>query len=60
MIELQDLIGEVRSHLRDKILIYRHKWQKGDLLIWDNHILQHARSPSYESLPRIFPRTPIV
>ena len=60
MIELQDLIDEVRSHLRDKIFIYRHKWQKGDLLIWNNHILQHARSPSYEFLTRIFPGKPIV
>ena len=60
MTELQDLIDEVRSYLRDESIIYRHKWQKGDLLIWDNRILQHARESSNKSLPRTLPRTPIV
>ena len=60
MTESQELIDEVRSYLRNESIIYRHKWRKGDLLIWDNRILQHARGPFDKSLPRTLRRTPIV
>ena len=52
MTEPQELIDEMFSYLRNESIIYRHKWRKGDLLIWDNRILQHARGPFDKSLPR--------
>jgi len=56
----QKLIDEVRSYLRDENIIYRHQWAPGDLLIWDNRMLQHARGPFDESKPRTLRRTPIM
>ena len=29
----------------DEDCTYMHKWSAGDLLIWDNLMLQHARLP---------------
>lgn len=60
MTESQELIDEMFSYLRNESIIYRHKWRKGDLLIWDNRILQHARGPFDKSLPRTLRITPIV
>ena len=54
------LIAEVRSYLDDESLIYRHHWKPGDLLIWDNRMLQHARAPFDASKPRTLRRTPIM
>lgn len=39
------LMAEVRSYLEDQEIIYRHQWRPGDLLLWDNLRLQHARTP---------------
>lgn len=54
------LIEEVRSYIKNEDCIYHHHWQPGDLLIWDNRILQHARGPFDESQPRTLRRTPIM
>jgi alpha-ketoglutarate-dependent taurine dioxygenase len=39
---------------------YVHNWSVGDLLIWDNLMLQHARLPFASNEPRTLRRTPIV
>jgi alpha-ketoglutarate-dependent taurine dioxygenase len=39
---------------------YVHNWLPGDLLIWDNLMLQHARLPFASNEPRTLRRTPIV
>ena len=39
---------------------YVHNWAAGDLLIWDNLMLQHARLPFDSNEPRTLRRTPIV
>ncbi len=39
---------------------YRHDWAPGDLLIWDNLMLQHARLPFDSNEPRTLRRTPIL
>jgi hypothetical protein len=39
---------------------YVHNWSVGDLLIWDNLMLQHARLPFDSNEPRTLRRTPIV
>ncbi len=58
--ESKTLIEEVRSYIKNESCIYHHHWQPGDLLIWDNRILQHARGPFDESQPRTLRRTPIM
>jgi taurine dioxygenase len=39
---------------------YVHEWAPGDLLIWDNLMLQHARLPFNANEARTLRRTPIV
>ncbi len=40
--------------------VYRHKWTPGDLVIWSNRTLQHARLPFDPSERRTLRRTPIL
>ena len=54
------LIADVRSYLQNEEIIYRHQWRAGDLLLWDNRMLQHARSPFDGRQPRTLRRTPLV
>jgi taurine dioxygenase len=39
-----ELLGELVRHLEDETLQYRHRWQVGDIIIWDNVSLLHART----------------
>lgn len=41
--ESDALLEELFFHLYDESRIYEHEWQNGDLIIWDNLALQHAR-----------------
>lgn len=54
------LIAEVRRYLYDESITYTHRWRVGDLLLWDNRRLQHARTPFDASEPRTLRRTPIL
>lgn len=40
----RDLLQRLAALVDDPKRIYRHVWQKGDLILWDNLLLQHARS----------------
>lgn len=40
-----DLIEQVHASVADPEVVYRHHWQLNDLVVWDNLLLQHARSP---------------
>ena len=44
----------------DEILTYRHHWQTGDLIVWHNLLVAHARLPFAKDEPRTLRRTPIV
>lgn len=54
------LLKELTSYIDDDELIYTHKWRSGDLLIWDNRALQHARSDFDSSQKRTIRRVPLV
>lgn len=41
--ESQDLLGELQQYLYAEDNVYEHKWAEGDILLWDNLALQHAR-----------------
>ncbi len=43
--EARDLVEAAHAVLSDPAVVYRHDWRKGDLLVWDNLLLQHARTP---------------
>lgn len=37
----QDLLDALFAHIRDRDLVYRHRWTEGDLLMWDNRSTIH-------------------
>ena len=40
----RELLARLAALVDDPERIYRHTWKKGDLIVWDNLLLQHARS----------------
>jgi alpha-ketoglutarate-dependent taurine dioxygenase len=45
--EGQALLAELCAHTVKPDFVYRHKWQVGDLLIWDNIQTQHLAEDDY-------------
>ena len=41
--ESRDLLHQVYDHLYRPEYIFEHRWRSGDIIIWDNVALQHAR-----------------
>ncbi|MGB0575666.1 MAG: TauD/TfdA dioxygenase family protein [Alphaproteobacteria bacterium] len=39
-----DLLSELFDRIEDPDIRYTHVWQTGDLLMWDNRFIQHART----------------
>ena len=46
--ESTGLLAELIAHATDPRFVYRHQWQVGDLLIWDNCSTQHRAVTDYE------------
>lgn len=53
------LLKELGGYIENPELIYEHKWTPGDLLIWDNRALQHARKDFDRSQKRTIRRVPL-
>ena len=49
--ESDALLAEIYALLYAEEAVYEHRWQPGDLVIWDNITVQHAR-PEPNDLPR--------
>jgi len=59
--ESKFLIAETRRYLYgDERIVYRHRWRLGDILVWNNWLLQHARTPFDAGQPRTLRRTSII
>jgi taurine dioxygenase len=41
--ESEELLGELFAHLYQPQHVLEHHWRNGDLILWDNLALQHAR-----------------
>jgi taurine dioxygenase len=41
--ESEELLEELFAHLYSDAAIWKHDWRQGDLVMWDNMALQHAR-----------------
>ena len=54
--ELKQAVARV---IYDPDFLYRHEWREGDLLIWDNRLLHHARAYYDNSQNRILRRCAI-
>jgi taurine dioxygenase len=59
--ESDKLIAELTDHMVATPAQYRHKWQKGDIVIWDNRCALHAATGGYPiEEPRIHWRVTIM
>lgn len=56
--EGKDLIRELLDYVTQDQFVYRHKWQPGDLLVWDNRCTLHRGTPfDKEAYIRLVHRT---
>ena len=56
--EAQMLLRELTEHATQREFVYSHKWQVGDLVVWDNRTTMHrARRFDDEKYPRDLRRT---
>jgi alpha-ketoglutarate-dependent taurine dioxygenase len=46
------ILERIESYIADEAVIYRHQWRPGDLVFWDNYLVQHARAPYDEAVER--------
>lgn len=52
-----ELMSQLHAHILQKENIYIHRWQRNDLLIWDNLIILHCALDNYGDQPRLLLRT---
>lgn len=57
--ESRELLDLLFAHSTQEKYIYRHKWQKGDLVFWDNRSVIHLAAGTPDHLPRRLHRTTI-
>jgi len=57
--ESRALITELCNHLEQDKYIYRHVWRPGDILVWDNRCVNHARTDFSASERRLMKRVTI-
>ncbi|MBM3344682.1 MAG: TauD/TfdA family dioxygenase [Betaproteobacteria bacterium] len=57
--ESEALLDELWKYPSAEHRIYRHKWQVGDLVMWDNRTTMHRRDPFSASDRRVMHRTQI-
>ncbi|MCC6587652.1 MAG: TauD/TfdA family dioxygenase [Bryobacterales bacterium] len=58
--EGQALLQQLFDHITRPEALYRHNWQVGDLLMWDNCLVQHRAIRNYEwPMRRLMHRTTV-
>lgn len=57
--ESDKLLAELYAHITQPEFVYCHRWQVGDLLMWDNIAVQHKATFDYDPLPRLMYRTTV-
>ena len=57
--EAQALLGQLFEHQAQPRFVYRHSWQPGMLLWWDNRCLVHAATGGYQGHRRLLHRITI-
>jgi taurine dioxygenase len=53
------LLDEVYAHATQPDFVYRHEWQVGDIVMWDNGLTMHRREPFDPAARRLMKRTTI-
>jgi alpha-ketoglutarate-dependent taurine dioxygenase len=59
MAEGRALLARLEAHATQERFMYRHHWQPGDMLMWDNRCLLHRADSNFDAAlyPRILHRT---
>jgi alpha-ketoglutarate-dependent taurine dioxygenase len=57
--ESKELLNELFDYMDNRGADYVHKWQPGDLIVWNNRMLQHARNDFAPTEKRALRRVPI-
>jgi taurine dioxygenase len=57
--EARALLRSLFEHQRQPRFVYRHRWEPGTLLLWDNRRLVHAATGGYEGHRRLLHRITI-
>lgn len=55
----QELLDMLVAHSTRPEFVYRHSWKPGDLIIWDNCLVQHLAVFDYGDIPRRLHRSGI-
>ena len=59
-VESRALLAQLCRHITQPEFTYRHTWQAGDLLMWDNAAVQHKAHFDYDlPLRRLMYRTTV-
>ncbi len=57
--ENRAVLNDIFAHIRNSPAHYRHTWQLGDLILWDNRRALHARTDFPADESRKLRRVPI-
>ncbi len=57
--EAFSLLAELQQWQTQDTFVYRHVWQEGMLVMWDNRSVLHAATGGYEGHARLLHRTTI-
>ena len=57
--EAGDVLGQLFKHQTEARFIYRHRWHRGMLTLWDNRCLLHAATGGYEGHRRLLLRVTV-
>lgn len=57
--ESEALLDRVWEHACRPEAVYKHRWQVGDVLMWDNRVTMHRRDPFDAAARRVMHRTQI-
>lgn len=57
--DAQALIADLAEFCTQQRFVYRHRWQIGDVVMWDNAFLLHRREPFNHAQRRLMKRTTV-
>ena len=57
--EAVELLNFLHAHSTDAVFTYRHRWQSGDVVVWDNRSTQHLALNDYAGFRRELTRTTV-
>ena len=59
MPEARAFLRDLTEHATQPQFVYAHKWQVGDMVMWDNRCLMHFAVADYGMQPRVMHRVTI-